>query len=256
MPPEPVRHWTAARVHAVQARAATAATPWHDHDHLVLGLVDRGARVVALRDARFEVGAGQGFVLPPHVAHRCLDRGGVDCRVLCLDAPAPPTPCPGWGRIACPDWRAAFDRAFALTIGGDVTLDNALTALTALATSLVGALAPSSAVEPRAVRQTRRDLLAELAERKTLQGLARGAGLSPFHLERLYLRCTGLTPHQQQTLARLRRVRTLLGEGVTLSDAAAACGFADQSHLNRVFKRLMGVPPGRYRAQLRAGTGD
>jgi AraC-like DNA-binding protein len=80
--------------------------------------------------------------------------------------------------------------------------------------------------------------------------------LSPFHLERLYLRCTGLTPRQQQTLARLRRVRTLLGEGVTLSEAAAACGFADQSHLNRVFKRLMGVPPGRYRAQLRAETRD
>jgi AraC-like DNA-binding protein len=256
MPLEPVRHWAAARVHAVQARTATAATPWHDHDHLVLGLVERGVRVVALRDARFEVGAGQGFVLPPHVAHRCLDRGGVDCRVLCLDAPPPPMPQPAWGRIASPEWRAAFDRAFALAIGGDDGLDQALTALTALATSLVGALAPSTAVEPRAVRQARRDLLADLAEGKTLLSLARGAGLSPFHLERLYLRCTGLTPRQQQTLARLRRVRTLLGEGVTLSEAAAACGFADQSHLNRVFKRLMGVPPGRYRAQLRAETRD
>jgi AraC-like DNA-binding protein len=256
MPLEPVRHWTAARVHAVEARAAAAATPWHDHDHLVLGLVERGARLVALRDARFEVGAGQGFVLPPHVAHRCLDRGGVDCRVLCRDAPAPPTPRPAWGRIACPEWRAAFDRAFALAIGGGDGLDQALTALTALATSLVGALAPATAVEPRAVRQARRDLLADLAEGKTLLSLARVAGLSPFHLERLYLRCTGLTPHQQQTLARLRRVRTLLGEGVTLSEAAAACGFADQSHLNRVFKQLMGVPPGRYRAQLRAATRD
>ena len=256
MPLEPVRHWTAARVHAVQARAAAAATPWHDHDHLVLGLVERGVRVVALRGARFEVGAGQGFVLPPHVAHRCLDRGGVDCRVLCLDAPAPPTPQPAWGRVAGPEWRAAFDRAFALAVGGGDGLDQALTALTALAASLVGALAPSTAVEPRAVRQARRDLLADLADGKTLLSLARGAGLSPFHLQRLYLRSTGLTPRQQQTLARLRRVRTLLGEGVALSEAAAACGFADQSHLNRVFKRLMGVPPGRYRAQLRAAARD
>jgi AraC-like DNA-binding protein len=51
-------------------------------------------------------------------------------------------------------------------------------------------------------------------------------------------------------------VRTLLGEGVALSEASAACGFADQSHLNRVFKRLMGVPPGRYRAQTRADNRD
>jgi AraC-like DNA-binding protein len=57
-------------------------------------------------------------------------------------------------------------------------------------------------------------------------------------------------------LARLRQARTLLGEGVALSDAAAACGFADQSHLNRVFKRWMGVPPGRYRAQLRTQARD
>jgi AraC-like DNA-binding protein len=94
-----------------------------------------------------------------------------------------------------------------------------------------------------------------LAHAKTLRALARDARLSPFHL-RLYLRCTGLTPRQQQMLARLRQARTLLGEGVALSAAAAACGFADQSHLNRVFKRWMGVPPGRYRAQLRTQARD
>lgn len=256
MSPEPVRHWTAARVHAVQATAATAATPWHDHDHLILGVVDRGVRVIALRGAQFDVGAGQGFVLPPHVAHRCLDRGGVDYRVLCLDQPAPTTARPAWGRVVSPDWRAAFDRAFALAVGGEADLAEALSALTALTASIVGVLAPSTAIDPRPVRQARRDLLADLTHGKTLRSLARGAGLSPFHLERLYLRCTGLTPRQQQTLARLRQARTLLGEGVTLSEAAAACGFADQSHLNRVFKRLMGVPPGRYRAQLRAESRD
>ena len=256
MPLESVRHWTAARVHAVQATAATAATPWHDHDHLVLGLVDRGVRVVALRDARFEVGAGQGFVLPPHVAHRCLDGGGVDYRVLCLDQPVAPTARPACSRVASARWRAAFNRAFARAVGGDGNLAEALTALTALTASIVGALAPATAVEPRPVRQARRDLLADMAHGKTLRSLARGAGLSPFHLERLYLRCTGLTPRQQQTLARLRQARTLLGEGAALSEAAAVCGFADQSHLNRVFKRWMGVPPGRYRAQLRAETRD
>jgi len=256
MPLEPVRHWTAARVHAVQARAAAAATPWHDHDHLILGVVDRGVRVITLRDARFDVGAAQGFVLPPRIAHRCLDGGGVDYRVLCLDQPALPTARPASGRIASPEWRAAFDRAFRFAVGGEADLAEALTDLTALTASIVGVLALSTAIDPRPVRQARRDLLTDLAHRKTLRSLAHDAGLSPFHLERLYLRCTGLTPRQQQTLARLRRARTLLGEGAALSDAAAACGFADQSHLNRVFKRLMGVPPGRYRAQLRSETRD
>jgi AraC-like DNA-binding protein len=253
---EPVRHWSAARVHAVLATAAKAATPWHDHDHLILGVVDRGVRVIALRDASFDVDAGRGFVLPPHVAHRCLDCGGVDYRVLCFDQPAPPTARPAWGRIALPEWRAAFDRVFALVIGGAGDLAEALTALTVPTTSSVGVLAPSTAVDPSPVRQARRNIVGDLAHGKTLRALAHDAGLSPFHLHRLYLRCTGLTPRQQQMLARLRQARTLLGEGVALSDAAAACGFADQSHLNRVFKRWMGVPPGRYRAQLRTQARD
>lgn len=253
MPHETIHHWAAARVHAVQAAAAKAATPWHDHDHLVLGLVDRGVRVIALRDGQFDVGAGQGYFLPTHVAHRCLDGAGVDCRVLCLDEPAPSTARLCWGRIASPDWRAAFERAFALAVGGDDGLIEALTGLMALTTSILGAAARSAAVEPRAVRQARRDLLADLAHGKTLRRLGKRAGLSPFHLERLYLRCTGLTPRQQQTVARLRYARRLLGQGMDLREIAAACGFADQSHLNRVFKRLMGVPPGCYRAQLRDG---
>jgi len=251
---EPVRHWTSARVHAVQASAAKGATPWHNHDHLILGLVDRGVRAIALRDARFDVGAGQGFVLPPHVAHRCLDCSGVGYRVLCLDQPALPAARPAWGRIASPEWRAAFDRAFALVVGGASDLTEALTALTALATSSVGALVPSTAVDPSPIRRTRRNIVGDLAHAKTLRTLADDAGLSPFHLHRLYLRYTGLTPGQQQMLARLRQARALLGEGVALSDAAAACGFADQSHLNRAFKRWMGVPPGRYRAQLQTQT--
>ena len=35
--------------------------------------------------------------------------------------------------------------------------------------------------------------------------------------------------------------------GAALSDIALACGFADQSHLNRVFKAQVGTTPGRFR---------
>jgi AraC family transcriptional regulator len=38
----------------------------------------------------------------------------------------------------------------------------------------------------------------------------------------------------------------LLDAGVSVSDAAYACCFSDQSHLTRVFKRTLGMPPGQY----------
>jgi AraC-like DNA-binding protein len=47
---------------------------------------------------------------------------------------------------------------------------------------------------------------------------------------------------------RFRAARRRLERGEPPGDVAAACGFFDQSHLNRVFKARMGVTPGAYRA--------
>lgn len=156
------------------------------------------------------------------------------------------------GIVTALGWRTAFDRALILAATGEDTLAEALTVLTGLTVPIASLAEPMTIVEPKAVRQVRRDLLADLAERKTLRDLANGAGLSPFHLQRLYTRTTGLSPRQQQMLERLRQVRKLLHGGTALNAAAAACGFSDQSHLNRIFKRLMGIPPGQYLAQIRA----
>jgi AraC-like DNA-binding protein len=40
----------------------------------------------------------------------------------------------------------------------------------------------------------------------------------------------------------------MIAAGTRPADAAAAVGFADQSHLNRHFKRILGITPGRYGA--------
>jgi len=46
---------------------------------------------------------------------------------------------------------------------------------------------------------------------------------------------------------RLGRARALIAAGTPLSEAALACGFADQSHLNRHFVRCFGFTPGAWR---------
>lgn len=51
------------------------------------------------------------------------------------------------------------------------------------------------------------------------------------------------------TLARIdraRRARALLKEGSSLIDAAALAGYADQPHLSREFRRLVGASPGQF----------
>lgn len=63
---------------------------------------------------------------------------------------------------------------------------------------------------------------------------------------RAFSRATGLTPYAYLLQRRLERARALLGGSQPLAEIALACGFADQSHLTRLFTRLYGVSPGRY----------
>jgi AraC-like DNA-binding protein len=47
---------------------------------------------------------------------------------------------------------------------------------------------------------------------------------------------------------RVRRAKSLLHAGLPIASAAIAAGFYDQAQLTRHFKRVVGVPPGRYLA--------
>jgi AraC-like DNA-binding protein len=85
----------------------------------------------------------------------------------------------------------------------------------------------------------------------SLQGLAELVGMRPFPLLRAFRAETGFPPHAYVNQVRVRRTRELLEAGLRLSDIAARTGFADQAHMTRHFKRIIGVPPGAYRRARR-----
>lgn len=94
--------------------------------------------------------------------------------------------------------------------------------------------------------RARQRLEDELAAPPSLAELAADAGVSRFQLLRRFARVHGCTPHAWLTQHRAERVRTLGAAGVALSEAAAACGFADQAHMTRVFVRQFGFTPGAW----------
>jgi AraC-like DNA-binding protein len=100
--------------------------------------------------------------------------------------------------------------------------------------------------EPRAVGLTRAYLDEHVDENVTLDALANLAGLSAFHLCRVFRQAVGMTPHAYQTQVRVRRAKSLLRAGQPITSVAVDAGFYDQAHLNRHFKRIVGVTPGRY----------
>jgi AraC-like DNA-binding protein len=81
----------------------------------------------------------------------------------------------------------------------------------------------------------------------SLQAMADMAGVSRFHLLRVFSQVTGATPHAYILQQRVRLARRLLAAGQELGQASADSGFADQSHMTRAFVRQLGMTPARYR---------
>ncbi|HVE52557.1 MAG TPA: AraC family transcriptional regulator [Ramlibacter sp.] len=99
-----------------------------------------------------------------------------------------------------------------------------------------------------AVRQRLADAL--LAP-PTLVELAHQAGTSRFQLLRRFTATYGCTPYAWLQQQRAERARGLIGQGTRLADAAAATGFADQSHMTRTFVRQFGFTPGAWQRAVR-----
>lgn len=102
---------------------------------------------------------------------------------------------------------------------------------------------------PAAVLRAVALMRSRLAESISLDELAGVAGLSPFHFARQFKAATGHPPHDYHIRLRVDRAQELLrtrGREWTLAAIATECGFVDQSHFSRHFKRVVGVTPGEY----------
>jgi AraC family transcriptional regulator len=84
--------------------------------------------------------------------------------------------------------------------------------------------------------------------------VAKACGLSRGHFTRSFRVTTGMAPHQWLQLRRIQQAKTLLLESsISTAEIAIICGFFDQSHLTRVFTRLVGTPPAGWRRQHTGG---
>ncbi len=93
-------------------------------------------------------------------------------------------------------------------------------------------------------------LAANLDRRLSVAILAREAGLSIAHFSRAFAKSTGRSPHAYIVGRRIAKAGHLLrNSSIPIDKIAALCGFHDQAHLNRLFKRTTGHTPKQYRSR-------
>ena len=86
------------------------------------------------------------------------------------------------------------------------------------------------------------------AEKLSLDEIAEHVSLSKSYLSRIFKEETGESLSSYINKVRIDKAKLmLLDNGCPLVDVASLCGFEDQSYFTKVFKRLVGVSPKRYR---------
>lgn len=257
----------------LQAYFTNHSFPRHMHDYYVIEVVERGCDEFYCSGKQYLAPEGSIVIINPNDVHSGAPAGGKPLSYRSFNATLQfllgfqekygnaviPVPVFHQHVIDDPPLAQKFLLAHrSLNIGGDhlggVSLfADALGDLLANYASGQNKL-PDSGSEHRAVSLAKAFLNDNFQDDIHLEDLANAANMSACHLIRVFRKATGLSPHEYLLNLRIKRARRLLQEGETIAAIAFECGFCDQSHLHRHFRRLTGITPGKYRSRFYPAT--
>ena len=267
-------HMPRCAIAGVEATVAETAHafPRHSHDRFGVGVIVSGGHRSASGRGLVEARANDAIMVNPGEVHdgSPLDERGRAWRMLYFEPSMLVTVVSELTGAATreieltqpvahdPVLKRLFERLFAAAVEAPCVPDDLMREEALL--ELLGHLARVHAT--RSTRSSSADALGPIARAKaridddpsvplTLADLAADAGMSRFQLLRSFAHEMGLPPHAYRMQRRVVLARQWIAQGSTLADAAAAAGFADQSHMTRAFVRLLGVTPANYAAARR-----
>ena len=103
-------------------------------------------------------------------------------------------------------------------------------------------------------RRAKQMMNAQLDGEICIESVAKACNLSIAHFSRAFAATVGTPPHRWLVQRRIYRSCDLLRNchSMPLAEVACCCGFADQSHFTRVFKKVIGISPGVWRRKMTA----
>ena len=233
------------------------AFPRHAHEVLTLGVFGAGNGSIRVRGGTHRAAPGSLLALAPGEVHSAEpSRGrGWTYRSICPSSAllervfdgAVPTFSFGQPVIDDPALAGEVGAVHTMLSTGPVTLELEVRVVELVTRSVRTHAAPSRTSPARHVATRAATLMeSDLAGSLPIAHIAREFGVSPFQLIRAFHAEFGVPPHAYFTQVRLRKARAMLVRGESITAAAYACGFVDQSHLTRVFKRYYGLTPGVF----------
>jgi len=263
------RIWRSARIpglEVIHTNSHEHSYPPHLHDNLEIIWIREGEGRLICHQRPYEIRVGEAGLVSPNEIH---SGGGRGARIeyVAIQLPQPLLQ-PGGRRFdvlrddagrPVPIKVVSREKASSLlpimvrTLCADLPLDRLLYILTPILDQLFDVASPDAdllverdVLHP-AVSKAKAIIRDQCADRVDISDLATCVDLDMRYLISLFKSSTGTTPHQFQIAMRVELARALLEEQLPLCEVAARAGFADQSHLNRHFRRRYGFTPGVFR---------
>jgi AraC-like DNA-binding protein len=105
--------------------------------------------------------------------------------------------------------------------------------------------------EPPMITKAKEFIREHHTEDLSLPQVAQFANVSPFHFCKSFKRATGLTFTNFLSRVRIERSNLLINPQLRVSEIAYEVGFQSLTHFNRVFQKLLGQSPTKYRQRCR-----
>ena len=97
------------------------------------------------------------------------------------------------------------------------------------------------------IRDACRVIKEQRAEPPTLESLAQQAGLSPYHLQKLFKKTVGISPRKYADAHRLGTLKQALLEGISVADGLYRAGYGSSSRLYEKSSNQLGMTPATYK---------
>lgn len=231
----------------------------HAHEEFTIGVCVGGSEIIDYRGGRIETGPGSIVVLAPGETHTGgpAASDGYAYRALYAEVPLLTE-----GTYGIPHFRdpiiddPELATALRLTHTELSVCPDPLEAESRIPWLLTALSRRHSTARPvcdripgadRIAETVRTRLADELLSPPSLSALAADLDLSRYQLLRAFRTSTGMPPYAWLAQHRVNRARCLLEKGHRPAETAALVGFADQAHLTRWFRRVLGVTPAAYR---------
>lgn len=139
-------------------------------------------------------------------------------------------------------------RQFFELVSKERNLDNLCHHMQEMLESYMNTMVSDQNCNNQYIRQALLYMAKHYAENLTLPSVAATVGLSSNHFSALLQKHVGVSFREYLNRIRIEESkRLLLYSDYSLTDIAIAVGFTDQSYYCKVFKKIVGLPPGQYR---------